>query len=252
MCVSPNWAVHLETALFSLFSTNKCKIRLYILSDNLSIEQLQRYIKICNHFKQEFNYIDMTDYYNEYIKSDINVSSRFSKYTLYRIIIPKIINENKIIYVDADAIVTGSLEELWNIDLDENYIAGCPDTGLMQGYKESIGLLESDVYINAGFYIMNLDRFRNDKLDEEWLKLINNKFYLAHDQDTLNIVCRNRIKSLPFKYNVSLSTSLNVYLDDIVVCHYAGVKHPTEWVKGLPLDYIWEEWEYKYANVFRG
>ena len=34
---------------------------------------------------------------------------------------------SKLIYLDCDLVAEGDIEELWNIDLDGNYIAAAPD-----------------------------------------------------------------------------------------------------------------------------
>ncbi|WP_446920451.1 glycosyltransferase family 8 protein, partial [Klebsiella pneumoniae] len=51
--------------------------------------------------------------------------------TYYRLVIHKVLpgNVKKAIYIDSDVIVTGDIVELWNISLEDNYIAGALDEG---------------------------------------------------------------------------------------------------------------------------
>ena len=76
------------------------------------------------------------------------------------------INLDKIIYLDCDSIIADSLEDLDNIDISDYYIAGVQDT-VTNFFKTSIGLNKDDRYINAGMLVINLKKWREDKIEEK-------------------------------------------------------------------------------------
>lgn len=250
--VSPDWSKYLETSLFSLFSTNPAPIEVYILSDEIEQEQLSKFNNICNYFGQgyTYKYINMIEFYQTFMNSNVNVDIRFSKYTLYRLAIPYLINNNRLLYVDSDLLIIKNLVEFYNMEFGDSWIIGCEDTGLRKGYKVSLGFKEDDTYLNAGVLLLNLKEIRESKVADQWLYLAINKHFEAHDQDILFTTISPKFKVVDAKYNCSLSTSLDYKPHEISIMHYAGLKSKENWVKNLPFSEIWYKWEQKYNNIF--
>jgi lipopolysaccharide biosynthesis glycosyltransferase len=200
----------------------------------------------------------------------------------YRLLIPSLLpNYKKCIYLDTDIIVSRDLMELFNTDLEGFYIAGVKDMPAAMNEAEyllSINLHNVDHYINSGVLVMNLDLMRKDNVQEKLVATakhgIDGKRALARpDQDTLNIVCRDRIKFLDLKFNTfpgTLESALNAEGDrikiqefhgekqlndacnDPVILHFVGVK---PWIFPTTMfDYRW--WEICrqspfYEEIFR-
>ncbi len=246
---SDNWSKFVAVEMYALFSTNKAPIKVYLLSDELSENNIKEFDSVCNICGEgyTYEYVNVLEMYNRLMPSGINVDSRFSKYTLYRLFLPKIIQDDRVLYIDADAIVIGDLSYLYDTDMDsEGYLlAGVEDTGLQKGYKTKIGLTEDDLYINAGISLINLKLVREEGLYEKWIDMANNIFYEAHDQDIFNITCNKRTKKFHYKYNTSLSTGLNIQKENIKIMHYAGNK---PWnTMTVPFYDIWKQWVHNYA-----
>ena len=222
---SPNWSKYVAILVYSIFKNNKSPIKVYLLSENLSYTEMMYFNKLHLHFGQDYKcvYIDMKNHYQNNITSDINVDGRFSKYTLYRLLLPKLVTDDKLLYIDADTVVNGDLSELYNIDFKDNLIAGVLDCGV-DDYKSEIDFKKEDLYINAGVTLMNLKQIRELELDKTWLEMVNTKWYPMHDQCIMNITCKNKIIPVDLKYNVSLSTGLDIQESDAKIIHYAGTK----------------------------
>jgi lipopolysaccharide biosynthesis glycosyltransferase len=237
-----------------LFFNNDGKIHVYLLSDNLSRENIEEIDLLFECFgnRVTYKYIDMTNFYNTYMNSQINVDSRFTRYTLYRLAMPYLILDERILYVDADGIIVSNISDFYNMDFKDNWIVGCEDTGLQKGYKNKIGLKNTDTYINAGVALLNMHEIRKIKIADEWLKLCNNTPFEAHDQDIWNLTCFGRIGVVDAQYNVSLSTSLNYKPNEIKILHMAGAKKQgADWVKYIPFSEIWYEWESRYKKSIK-
>lgn len=238
---SPNWAQYVRIAVYSLFKNNKGPIRVYLLSDEMGYIDLD---PVCKLFGKgySFEFINVEKIFKHYIPSDINIDGRFTKYTLYRLLIPKFILEDRLLYIDADAMVVGDISKLYNLDLENCIIAGVQDTGIGP-FLKNIGFQYYDIYINAGVTLMDLKTIRELNLSDEWIEMVNKKFYDCHDQDILNITCKNRVKLIDPIYNVSLSTRSDIPDKDIRIIHYAG---PKPWDSGATMKHFL--WSNAYDN----
>ena len=91
---------------------------------------------------------------------------RFCTYmSLIRNYLPLILShEDKVISIDCDVIFNGSIKDVWNWDLRDNYVAAVPE--FKKTYADDDTLQYNDPYINAGFVIMNLKLMREHHIVE--------------------------------------------------------------------------------------
>lgn len=127
----------------------------------------------------------------------------------YRLLIPQVVLEyDKIIYADVDVIFRMDLSELYSIDISDYYIAATLDLGMVltesgMDYIKANQMLDIKQYIQSGFLVLNSKKMREDNLSFSFKKMYKQKLRYQ-DQDILNIVCRNSIKILPMKYNMTV------------------------------------------------
>ena len=107
---------------------------------------------------------------------------------------------DKILYIDADTLVTGPLQKLYGTNMGNNLIAAVSDAGAAER-KQQLGFSKEEQYFNAGVLLLNLRQIRRENLEPLWLKMVNENQYPWPDQDILNITCRKRVKWLPRQYN---------------------------------------------------
>jgi lipopolysaccharide biosynthesis glycosyltransferase len=244
---SPDWSRYVAIELLSIFSTNPAPIKVYLISDGPPLMDFQCLCRPgC-----EVQYIDLEQRFKERIPSIVNVCTRFTKYVLYRLLLPEIINDDRLLYLDADVIVNGDITGFYNTDMGDNLVAGVQDTGMGCGNLtawhqrlQSIGLSPGARYINAGVTLFNMAAVRKSGLQETWIRMANEMAYACHDQDIINLTCQGRIQLINLPYNVSLSTGLDINQDDIRIMHYAGQK---PWANSdAPFQAIWKRWADKY------
>ena len=150
----------------------------------------------------------------------------------YRLMLPKLLpNVSRIIYADIAMIFCGDLIDIYELDLGKNLIAAPTRT---------------DKYINSGFLLMDLDKFRKDKIYEKLIRASQTHQYRNPDQDALNDVCSGRITFLPLRYNFQLSHGSRIFkiypeseLDDLkhnlVVLHYSDYMKPWAAIGARPV-----------------
>lgn len=124
----------------------------------------------------------------------------------YRLMLDTILlKEDKVIALDGDLIVLDDLTDLYNIDLEENYIGGCyfrPHDIYNRAYVQNVLTLDEGKRINIGVMLMNLKKLRQDGIQEKFLSKIGQ--FDVMSEDIINYVCKDRIKYIPVKYNYNL------------------------------------------------
>ena len=110
---------------------------------------------------------------------------------------------DKIIYLDCDILIVDSVKQLWDEDISDYYCAGvldCCNTTV----QEMLGISEEDNYINAGALYINLKKWREDNVEENFIEFImnNQNRYYQHDQGIINDTFKNKIKIISPKYNL--------------------------------------------------
>ena len=135
------------------------------------------------------------DFYNALTSEHISTSA------YYRIALPSLLpNVDKIIYSDTDVVNFLDLTELYNLKLKDNIY--------YMGILDNVGLLEelrffgidSQKYMNSGIVLMNLKAQRDNNIEEQIRKFINENYLDHHDQTAINGVCYNNFEILSIKY----------------------------------------------------
>ena len=238
MSCTENWHKYLMVDLYALLSTNKVK-KIYLFLETDTLENVD---KLREYFDVEIEIINYNNFFSEYIQLKENYEVYFTKAALIRLFFSKIIKEDKILYLDTDAIVLQDISELWNTDITNYYVAGVIDKGLYNclDYLDLNGI--PDDSINSGVMLMNLAKIRKGKIDDLFIKEINKKKYRYPDQDVINKVCKDKILFISNEYNSSRCTGI---ADNIKIMHYVYVKDE-RWLERHFKKELWYDWETKY------
>ena len=245
-CINDAYADKIAVVMTSLMINHpQVQFDFYIFSSDLT----QKTICMLNKLRLEFKKFTI---YPVFVNSDLFKDLKLnidyiSVETYYRYIIADLLpNVDKILYLDGDLVINGDITAFYNIDLENNYLAGVPDMWAEHcGYREK---MHFDTYINAGVLLMNLKQLRRDNLAQV---LINKTVELwetikFQDQDILNIVCKNKIKIVDSIYNFA-SANIKFEKSNIKyakIIHYTGQKKPWK-SKKVRLKSIWQ----KYAKI---
>lgn len=137
-------------------------------------------------------------------------TSRYPEEIYYRIFAAKYLPDtvDKVLYLDPDIIVNGSLRPLYNIPLDEYYFAAASHTGpFLRKFNElRLDMDEESPYINSGVMLMNLKRLREEQNYEDVFDFIEKRksFLMLPDQDIISSLYGSKILALDtFRYNMT-------------------------------------------------
>ncbi len=192
-----------------------------LVSGDFTEENTQKFLTLKKKYSNncEFKFINMGNAY----AGNKEVGTRITTPMYYRLSLPSILKEDKCIYLDGDTIVEKDLSELYNVNLDNYYLAGVKAAGIQiagERYAKLLKIPDMKQYINSGVLLINLKKMREDKLEDKFSEFIENTINKEEklncpDQDTINAVCYNNIKILPLKYNtmtVYNLTNPNTYI----------------------------------------
>ena len=201
-----NFAQHCGVMMCSLFSVGvNTHYIVHILEAGLSEENKQKLTSIGDMFQQDviFHYVDKR--YSEELKvhQDCNVSNA----AYYRLYVSSIITDtsiDKILYLDCDVVINRDILDIFELDMTDYYVAAVRDVKnpIRENHQLSIGFSYQDRYFNSGILLLNLKKWRSDRIQETLVlkaKQLNSKTY--PDQDPLNAVFRNKWLELPPSWN---------------------------------------------------
>lgn len=155
------------------------------MSHEISKENRLKIEDICNRFNNvECCFIDVGKKEVLYSKKS---SLDFS--TFGRLFIGSLIKEDisKILYIDCDTLVLGSLKELWSLNIEGHVVAGVQDIR----YSSIIdhGLENKAIYLNSGVLLINFKKWA--KLEKNFISFIegvDDLDAILHDQGVINAV----------------------------------------------------------------
>lgn len=176
-----------------------------VLHQELSAENQEKLSRLAtSNFSIEF--VPMLDSFSA-ITDTMGNRLRCDYFTLtiyFRLFIPRMFPQyDKAIYIDSDVIVMADMAELFDTDLEENYIGACVDLSVghvpeLVHYMEDAVGVPKDKYINSGVLLMDLKKLREAELDRKFLELLTTYHCdcIAPDQDYLNAMCYGKIHYL--------------------------------------------------------
>lgn len=194
-------------------------------------------------------------------------NSYISIAAFYRIFLSSILpaDVHKVLYLDCDLIVDGSLRDLWNEDISDVTVAAVEDMWCAR--PESYQRLHYDSnysYFNSGVMLINLDRMRSTGFENRAITYLNEHVdeLALYDQDLLNALLYDDKRLLPFRWNVQdgflrrrrsermFPASIEVLKKELhnpVIIHYVGSKKPWHYKSQHP----WRDRYFHYLDMTR-
>lgn len=181
------------------------------------------------------NYCKKYDADMEFLNIDSSIFEQYSVYgglslaTYYRLIASSLFPKlDKILYLDSDIIVRGSLKEFYDLNIDNYYFVGVEDV-LREKNIKRIEIISK--YCNAGVLLLNLKLWRKEKIESKFFEYAdkykyNEKMMRYNDQDILNVVCQNAISYINPKFNLQVSElSMSKMMNNIALNESDGILH---------------------------
>lgn len=210
--------------LTSLFENNQDidDITIYLMTSDMSKKNKERFEVLAERFHREIKFFDVTRI-DTFLESNHMPKWNGSYATYYKIFALSTIKEKmeRLVYLDVDMVIVGSLLKLVDFDLEDNLLGMCLDFAPTR-YTERI-ILNSSLYYNAGLIVFDVQKWNEYKATD---KIINHLTtvhvaYPIADQDLLNIVFQRKIKTIPLKYNCNIP--IYIFNDYILIKKAYGI-----------------------------
>jgi raw score 3.54 len=201
--IDAKYTPHLETLIKSICYYNK-NINFYVLHNDIPQEWFEgircKLEKMGNNL---FSIYISDDIFKDY-KTLEHISSSSS---YYRLLIPKLINQDRVLYLDSDIIVNGSLSDFYYSDLNGAPVGVVKDYGIGEHFP--FPYLDASVsrnYFNSGVLLIDCVKWRNEGLVDILLQIVEEygDQVLYGDQCILNIVLREKAKYYSFNENAQV------------------------------------------------
>jgi len=250
-CIDKQYAQHLGAAITSVIINNAQEnICFHVICDTLDDWNLNKFRELSRRYRRniDFYFIKTKPFAN------LKVSHHVSPATYFRLAVPYILPQNieKVLYLDSDLIVRGSLRKLWECDIKDKPIAGRPYKN--QERIDSLDL-NSRIYFNAGVMLINLECWRERNISIQALKFLeeNPELVLFWDQDALNKVIDGDLSILSEEWNntIYLNSSQSHLLEDSKIVHFVGSLKPWNKCSDIRKEIYWKyirqsPWLYAY------
>ena len=261
----------LGVSLTSLYENNKDmeQIHVYALDSKISEENKKKLSSVSRTYgRSDIQWIPAKDI-SEELNMDV-VVDRGSLSQYARLFVSSVLPADleRVLYLDCDIVINQSLDELWNLDMHGKTIAALKDA-FSKWYRANIDLKPTDIMFNSGVMLIDLKRWKDQKIEKRLMKFIASKNGRIQqgDQGALNAVLSHdtycfepRFNSVTIYYDFSYKEMM-VYRKPPEFYTEAQVKEATEnpviihfttsflsrrpWIEGCLHRYVGEWMKYK-------
>lgn len=202
--VDNKFVPQLATGICSICENNKDEeLCFYVVSKGITDNNKDALTKYVSTYGKKLCIIELSDI-KDYVDFDFDTSS-WNDIVLARLFLDRWLPDDveKILYLDGDTMVRGSLHDLWKIDLT-NYVIGAAVEPTVNGKrKKAINLESTKPYYNAGVLLINMKKWREmdaGKIVLDFYRKHQGRLF-ANDQCAINGALKDDILQIPISYN---------------------------------------------------
>jgi lipopolysaccharide biosynthesis glycosyltransferase len=266
MCVDRGFVLPLAVTLASLDRVSSGdEVTVHIAHPGLSPETRARVSAPLDRIDLVWHLVD------ERMLADARPSVFLSPASMYRLLLGSVLPAEleRVVYLDADTLVLGSLAELATADLGQRPLGAVREAaspwaaGPLGPDWRTLGLAPAAAYFNSGMLVIDLVQWREQDSGEACLELTRGRQLRWGDQDALNTVFEGRWAELPRRWNLQSvdadgsGFSWGLWPSDVAdavrrpgIVHYTGRTKP--WMPGGPEEFRAEWYESLDRTMWRG
>lgn len=199
-----NYFKYACASIYSLLENNQHfdKITIYYIDENLSETCKIHLERIVSKFNRKIVWFSSKSITDELEKN--NIPKYKGTYAVYYRWFGYDLADcsDRMVYIDSDTIITGKLDKLFIMDMDNKPMAMCRDC-IYDFYKKHIRLNEKP-YFNTGVIVFDIKKCKTINVKEMFYNfLISNEILILYsEQDAASMVFNDYIKTLDSNFNV--------------------------------------------------
>jgi lipopolysaccharide biosynthesis glycosyltransferase len=212
-----DYAQHCGVMLCSLFANNAGeRVHVFVISTGLSDDARQRLSSLAWRPGHDIEHvtIDPGRLANAWVSNHLTVA------TYFRVLIPQCVPPDlpRVLFLDSDIVVRGSLAELYAMPLD-GYSHAAVANPFMDRDATRLGLPPGTPYFNAGVLLVNLRKWRHEWISERLVAYVAEKGSALehHDQDALNAILHGQWRRCHARWNAQVQFFKHYSADDLRV-----------------------------------
>lgn len=255
--INAEYLPHLSTALLSLLTNNSNeRLSVSIINSDIQAQDFSKIEKMTCNFDCALHDVKVPVETFE----GLPIGHHLEKSTYYRLLIPKLINADRVLYLDADLIVLNSIAKLLRCELGSRPVAAVENPGFGDR-KFALGMSKTAAYLNAGVMVMNLKYWRELEVSQKIIDFIANNPEVIEfaDQCGINAVLNGNWLALPPEYNVQHTffggklpdkyKSIQPILDKAAIMHFTGGGKPWHMLHKHPYKKLY--WFYRKKTPYK-
>jgi lipopolysaccharide biosynthesis glycosyltransferase len=181
-------------------------------------------------------------------------SDRFPLNAWYRVRLPELLPElDRALYLDADALISARLDELWSTDLDGALVGAITNPlydSMVPRIQDDLGVPDRASYFNSGVLLIDLAGWRSEGITDAIRAFVGEHPIMWPDQDALNgVLYRRRLHlhprwnampglwDLPARYLPYTANEIGEATAHPAIVHFVGPYKP---------------WHFRSRHPFRG
>lgn len=193
---------HAAVMLTSLFCTNKDKhFVIWLLTDGITKETMSKLQTVCATHGAELNVITCgIDNLGDFPVGQWNPIMYF------KLLIPQLLpaTEKRCLFFDVDMIVHDDITALYHWNLQDKIIAAAEDMPDCKTFKPRLGLKDTDLCINSGVMVCDLEKWRQMEQEQPIMKYATSIIHkIVNEQDVLACYFKDKIALLPIRWNMT-------------------------------------------------
>jgi lipopolysaccharide biosynthesis glycosyltransferase len=167
--------------------------------------------------------------------------------TYYRLFLPELVEETRLLYLDADLLVNVDISPLFEADMGTKpagfVVGGAVRHSLDGQFQISIGRSPDGLVLNAGVMLFNLPEWRRQRCSAAvWEFGMKHRTELvSHDQSILRALFADDCYHLPPEFNFQLTAESRAQIPQAAIIHYVGSPKPWDIGARLLLPYA-DQW----------
>lgn len=225
-----SYAKHTAVMFRSIIANKQSKniLHLYVIG-NMSEENKK---KLINSIASADVYVTFFSV-DESLFHDLKLFSYFKKEAYYRLLIPDLLGDHieKALYLDSDIIVKHDITELWNVDINDFYLAAVQDVGYCASKKRRriLSIPLKCGYFNSGVMLLNLNKWRKNNTAKKVIEFArkNPEKLRSIDQDALNASLYDKWLKVHPKWNYITGRIRKKKIQkDPAIIHFTGKTKP--------------------------
>ena len=244
IAINDSFMMPAQVMLHSLCRQSSRPIKLFLLYNALNSDNRAILKKTIEGFGGRYHELLIDESYFQNASLDNNPLYSIEIY--YRVLLPYITDEEKMLWIDADIIVNGDISELYDKDISDFYLAAITDAVEENGGREEIKKamqMADRTYFNSGVLLLNNHKISEEIPKEHFFKAIEkyNAILKCPDQDILNKVLGEKCLILPARYNYQHHTTPGCKAENGLILHYIWKKPWNADYPGYLDEQFWNE-----------